>query len=36
MEEQAIKFEEKLKNLVTLGKKKKNTLRFPLISPCRK
>ena len=32
MEEQAIKFEEKLKNLVTLGKKKKNTLELQEIN----
>ena len=28
MEEQAIKFEEKLKTLVSMGKKKKNTLEI--------
>ena len=32
MEEQAIKFEEKLKNLVTLGKKKKNVLEIQEIN----
>ena len=32
MEEQAIKFEEKLKNLVTLGKKKKNILEIQEIN----
>ena len=32
MEEQAIKFEEKLKNLVALGKKKKNTLEIQEIN----
>ena len=32
MEEQAIKFEEKLKNLVAIGKKKKNTLEIQEIN----
>ena len=32
MEEQAIKFEEKLKHLVTVGKKKKNTLEIQEIN----
>ena len=32
MEEQAVKFEEKLKTLVALGKKKKNVLEIPEIN----
>ena len=32
MEEQAVKFEERLKNLVALGKKKKNTLEIQEIN----